>query len=130
MGDHTHHEPDAATPESQGRVNPAGEPRGLRDSLSRRAFLRWTAVTAGAAAFLGRLVGFVPAAQAQACTTYNAICTFSCIGPCNNTYSSCNTDVETTAYCVCSAGPGQCGNFMVVASCPDVFQTTVCCFSC
>lgn len=57
---------------------------------TRRRFL-WRGATVGAAAFLGRLVGFTPSASAQltSCTNWTGGSCLYCLGECDATQSCC-----------------------------------------
>jgi hypothetical protein len=102
-----------------------------RTSLSRRAFVKWGALSAGAAAVLGRLVGFAPSAGAvtpgNCVTVQTGTCFHACAGPCRTGVSRCSTGVNL-AQCACPV-PGRCGTFFVSATCTP-FTALVCCFSC
>lgn len=138
MGSLTSDRADDATADGRHRLTAAdsSEPPGrVWESLSRRGFLKWTALTSAAAASLGRLVGFTPVATAlnpgNCIYRSNVQCDRACSGPCSTTYSQCTFGFPSYyAACVCSAGPGRCGAFFVSATCPSFFEVHACCFFC
>lgn len=115
---------------------PADEGLGTWRSISRRRFIRYgVAASAFAATSLGRLVSYIPSAEAVQpgqCANYRTVlCNTACAGACAVHVSKCNYYIGEplgTAECICE-DPDGCGSFYVSASC-TLSGVHVCCFAC
>ncbi len=102
---------------------------------TRRRFLKWSGAAAlGAATIAGKLVGWVPSAEAAtfACLPARAEATcLACRGTCQGFQSCCRANLTGTfCCCTCNAGPFQCSPkaFRAQNFCNRLsFRNSICC---